>query len=78
MCNTCLYFRSSLAEGGTLLPQEICVMGYLLHSDWLMHVSHVLNNSHTCGYDIARFINNYQVCTIFAFTVVNGNENKHK
>ena len=78
MCNTCLYFRSSLAEGGTLLPQEICVMGHLLQSDWLMQVSHVLNNSHTCGYDIARFINTYQVCTISAFTIVNDNENKHQ
>jgi hypothetical protein len=54
------------------------VVGHLLESDWLMQVSHVLNNSHTCGYDIARFINTYQVCAIFAFNVVNDNESKHQ
>jgi len=53
-------------------------MGQLLESDWLAQVSQVQSNSHTCGYDIARFINTYQVCTILALILVNNKENQHK
>ncbi|PNF42465.1 hypothetical protein B7P43_G08745, partial [Cryptotermes secundus] len=53
--------KSSLAKGGILLPQHISVMGQLLESDWLVQVSHVQTSSNTCGYDIAPFINTYQV-----------------
>ncbi|XP_069695569.1 protein arginine N-methyltransferase 9-like isoform X2 [Periplaneta americana] len=52
--------RWSLADGGVFLPQHFSVMGQLMESKWLAQVSHVENNSRTCGYDIARFINEYQ------------------
>lgn len=69
---TVLYYRviiqlqcssSSLAEGGIILPQHISVIGQLLESDWLVQVSRV-QNLRTCGYDIARFINEYQVIVV--------------
>ncbi|KAJ9595625.1 hypothetical protein L9F63_013177 [Diploptera punctata] len=53
--------RSSLADGGIILPQQISIYGQLIDSDWLKEVSHVLDDSRTCGFNIAPFINVYQV-----------------
>ena len=43
------------------MPKEVKGIGELVHSDWLVNTSRVINNRVTCDYHIAEFINAYQV-----------------
>nr|CAD7392732.1 unnamed protein product [Timema cristinae] len=53
--------KKCLKEDGLILPQKITFQSMAVHSDWLERMSRVINNNVTCGYDIDRFINIYQV-----------------
>nr|CAD7262389.1 unnamed protein product [Timema shepardi] len=53
--------KKCLKEDGLILPQKITFQSMAVHSDWLERMSRVINNNVTCGYDIDRFINMYQV-----------------
>ncbi|CAG2061246.1 unnamed protein product, partial [Timema podura] len=59
--------KKCLKEDGLILPQKITFQSMAVHSDWLERMSRVINNNVTCGYDIDRFINMYQVSRIFSF-----------
>ncbi|XP_047001604.1 protein arginine N-methyltransferase 9-like isoform X2 [Schistocerca americana] len=59
--NSLSTIRKLLNREGILLPKSISVDCKLVQSEWIKKVSGVRDISCTCGYDIADFINEYQV-----------------
>ncbi|XP_049788767.1 protein arginine N-methyltransferase 9-like isoform X3 [Schistocerca nitens] len=59
--NSLSTIRKLLKREGILLPKSISVDCKLVQSEWIKKVSGVCDISCTCGYDIADFINEYQV-----------------
>nr|CAD7431743.1 unnamed protein product [Timema monikensis] len=69
--------QKCLKEDGLILPQKITFQSMAVHSDWLERMSRVINNNVTCGYDIDRFINMYQVSHHLDFLLSSIPHNSH-
>lgn len=52
---------ASLKSGGLILPAEVKIHGLFIESEELESMSHVTGNDKTLGFQIADFINVFQV-----------------
>ena len=53
------------------MPGKVTVHGLCIESDMLLKDSCVVSNEHTLGFDIAKFINDFQVRNFYHFIAFN-------
>lgn len=59
------YRVSCLRPGGTVMPLSIKVHGVVIESFPLINDSAVLDDDCTLGFQVAQFMNDFQVCYCF-------------